>query len=161
MSLHRTLLYLLSLTSAALGSEQDILSDPTHPPDADTSSSYTRGLVSKTLSYRGNLPTPTSLPKTDPDTNTTHESQPDDTLCSASTHCLPGDYCFVHDGAIRCCPEGLACFSIAADICYAQTVYWYEEIHVHYINTDEDGESGEEVAVITEWELRGGGSFLN
>jgi hypothetical protein len=91
--------------------------------------------------------------QTDPDIISDDESQLDNTSFSASTHCLPGDYCFVHDGSIRCCPEGLACFSIAADICYEQTVYWYEEVHVHYVDIDEDGGEGEEVAVVTEWEV--------
>jgi hypothetical protein len=87
------------------------------------------------------------------DTNTDKETDLDSTHCSASTHCLPGDYCFVYDGSIRCCPEGLACFSIGGDICYEQTVYWYEEVHVHYVDVDEDGGMGEEVAVVTEWEV--------
>ncbi|KAL2847037.1 hypothetical protein BJX68DRAFT_268337 [Aspergillus pseudodeflectus] len=151
MSLHRTLLYLLSLTSAALGNDQDTVDNPTHTMDIDTSSSYSRNLFTKTFSYGGSIPPPTSLPDTD--TIFAEEPHLDNTRCSASDHCLPGDYCFVHDGSIRCCPEGRACFSITADICYEQTVYWYEEVHVHYVDVDEDGGEGEEVAVVTEWEV--------
>ncbi|KAL3451369.1 hypothetical protein BJX65DRAFT_303949 [Aspergillus insuetus] len=151
MSLHRTLLYLLSLTSAALGSDQDILDNPTQTPNIDSSPSYSRNLITRSFSYGGSIPTPTSLPDPEPETN--HEPQLDNTHCSASTHCLPGDYCFIHDGSIRCCPEGIACFSIMADICYEQTVYWYEEVHIHYVDVDDDGEEGEEVAVVTEWEV--------
>jgi hypothetical protein len=32
-------------------------------------------------------------------------------------------------------------------------VHWYEEVHIHYVDVDEDGGSGEEVAVVTEWEV--------
>ncbi|CEN60905.1 hypothetical protein ASPCAL07576 [Aspergillus calidoustus] len=174
MSLHRILLYLLSLTSAALGTDQDTVNNPTHTSDIDTSSSYSRNLFTKTFSYGGSIPPPSSLPgpHTHPpslphnprqrtvltmqvDTETVFAEEPhlEDTRCSASHNCLPGDYCFVHDASIRCCPEGLACFSITADVCYEQTVYWYEEVHVHYVDVDEDGGEGEEVAVVTEWEV--------
>ncbi|KAL3487210.1 hypothetical protein BJX62DRAFT_241242 [Aspergillus germanicus] len=149
MSLHRTLLYLLSLTSAAPASDQDILDNPTETSNIDTASSPVYpSAISPALLQRTVL---TMQLETDPETN--HEFQLDSTYCSASTHCLPGDYCFVHESSIRCCPEDLACFSITANIWYEQTVYWYEEVHVHYVDVDEDGGEGEEVAVVTEWEV--------
>jgi hypothetical protein len=56
MSLHRTLLYLLCLTSVSLANEQDILKVP---PNPNSSSSFSRHLVSKTFSYGGDIAAPT------------------------------------------------------------------------------------------------------
>ncbi|KAL3457437.1 hypothetical protein BJX64DRAFT_293116 [Aspergillus heterothallicus] len=190
ISLHRTLLYLLSLASVSVASEQDIFTHATNP---DSKSSYTRNLVSKTFSYGGNIPPPTLSPSADTHTGTSipsisidanphrDSSNParsdEDTplgydlcpagqkrctdvcipstqdCCSASTHCFPGDYCFHHDGEVRCCPEGLSCFTVSGDVCYEQMVFWYEEVHVHFVDMDDAGMEGEKVAVVTEWDM--------
>ncbi|KAL2826016.1 hypothetical protein BJY01DRAFT_256126 [Aspergillus pseudoustus] len=134
MSLHRTFLH-LSLTSAALGGDQGLPDNPSGTSNIDTLPSYSRNLVTKPFSYGGNYPSTDLSPSLD------------------DTRFLSSDYCFVHDGSTRCCPESLACFSIAGDIYYSQTVYWYEEVHVHYVDVDDDGGEGEEVAVVTEWEV--------
>ncbi|KAL2851148.1 hypothetical protein BJY01DRAFT_232972 [Aspergillus pseudoustus] len=172
-SLYRTLLYLLSLPAVSLASGQDILKNH---PSAGSSSTYTRNLVSKTFSYGGDILPPTLSPSADsqPAPTDKDEATPlsyalcpaghkrcanacipsTQDCCSASTHCFPGDYCFRHDGEVRCCPEGLSCFNISGDVCYAQKVFWYEEVHVHFVEVDVDGEGHEkreEVAVVTEW----------
>ncbi len=48
--------------------------------------------------------------------------------CSASTHCLPGDYCFLYDNEVRCCPEGLSCIHVSGEFIFKQTVQWYENL---------------------------------
>ncbi|KAL4933511.1 uncharacterized protein BDV17DRAFT_252140 [Aspergillus undulatus] len=48
--------------------------------------------------------------------------------CSASTHCLPGDYCFLYDNEPRCCPEGLSCIHASGEFIFTQTVQWYEDL---------------------------------
>lgn len=49
--------------------------------------------------------------------------------CSASEHCLPGDYCFIYDEKARCCPQGISCIQINGELLLEQTVYWYQEVH--------------------------------
>ena len=49
--------------------------------------------------------------------------------CSASEHCLPGDYCFIYDKEARCCPQGISCIEINGELLLDQTVYWYQEVH--------------------------------
>jgi hypothetical protein len=38
---------------------------------------------------------------------------------------------------------------ISGDVWYAQAVFWYEEVHMHFMDVDERG-LGEELAVVTE-----------
>jgi hypothetical protein len=39
---------------------------------------------------------------------------------------------------------------ISGDVWYVQTVFWYEEVHMHFMDVDEEGCWGEELAVVTE-----------
>ncbi|KAL2862538.1 uncharacterized protein BJX67DRAFT_385560 [Aspergillus lucknowensis] len=163
MSLHRTLLYLLSLPSISFCSEQDILGSPNiGPPRADGVSPHDGvSLVTRTFYYGASNPSPTLTPAQDSlrEENSTlgaiyyppNEKQFHDTTnpsaqdwCSASEHCFPGDYCFYHDGDTRCCPEGLSCFQISGDVYSEQTVLWYEEVHIVEDESDE---------IVTSWNL--------
>ncbi|KAL3441497.1 hypothetical protein BJX65DRAFT_288469 [Aspergillus insuetus] len=50
--------------------------------------------------------------------------------CSATEDCLPGDYCFIHENRVRCCPLGKSCFQIKGEVVLERTVSWYEEVHI-------------------------------
>ncbi|KAL4735928.1 hypothetical protein BDV11DRAFT_195024 [Aspergillus similis] len=156
MSLHRTLLYLLSLSAGSRAIGQDVLQDSSRD-----SSDVSRILLTKTVSYIGheNVPMPTTYDRADafsdrPQSNLScppDRKQCGDTCipstqdcCAASEHCLRGDYCYRHSNSVRCCPVGLACFQISGDVCFERTVVWYEEIHT--VDVDE-------VEVITSWDL--------
>ncbi|RDW83558.1 uncharacterized protein DSM5745_03884 [Aspergillus mulundensis] len=165
ISLHRTLLYLLSLSSISFATEQDVLDDsgrglyPSHG---------SRVLLTKTVSYNHHVPVPT---RDTPNTlSTSSEPSPvcpsdqkpcrhtcipsTQDCCSADQHCLPGDYCYIHSGSVRCCPQGLSCFQISGDVCFEQTVIWYEEVHiVNETEDDSDGAGAGEAVTVTSWEL--------
>ncbi|KAL4925318.1 uncharacterized protein BDV17DRAFT_272387 [Aspergillus undulatus] len=141
MSLQRTLLYLLSLSSLSLASNQDILEDS----DRDTSSLNSLSshdslvLVTKTVTYDEHpwptqvveLPSAPTYLNNDSPTFSCPPAQKEcnnscipttQDCCSAAEHCFPGDYCYHHQGSVRCCPEGLACFQISGDVCFEQRV---------------------------------------
>ncbi|KAL4746905.1 hypothetical protein BDW72DRAFT_183926 [Aspergillus terricola var. indicus] len=156
MSLHRTLLYLLSLSAGSRAIDQDVLQDSN-----GDSSDVSRILLTKTVSYTGHVGAPmtTTYDRIDafsdpPQRNIScppDRKQCGDTCfpstqdcCAASEHCLPGDYCYRHSGSVRCCPEGLACFQIRGDVCFERTVVWYEEVHIVDESEDE---------IITSWDL--------
>ncbi|KAL4983194.1 hypothetical protein BDW68DRAFT_169398 [Aspergillus falconensis] len=153
ISLHRTLLYLLSISAISLASNQDVLQDF----DRDPSHGH-RVLLTKTVSYTGHETPPMqthdtsdafsnpsefdlSCPPAQKQCNGTCIPSTQD-CCAASEHCLPEDYCYHHSGSVRCCPEGLACFQISGDVCFERTVVWYEEVHIVDENEDE---------IITSW----------
>ncbi|KAL4971708.1 hypothetical protein BDW66DRAFT_164789 [Aspergillus desertorum] len=160
VSLHQTLLYFLSLVAISLATNEDVIrnshSDPSQVP---------RVLLTGTVSYNGheNHPMPThgkwSLDISDALPNPLqlnlacqpNQKQCNDTCidsahecCAASERCLPGDYCYHHSGAVRCCPKGLACFQISGDVCFERTVVWYEEVHIVDENEDK---------ITTPWDL--------
>jgi len=58
--------------------------------------------------------------------------------CSASEHCLPGDYCFFYGGQVRCCPEGMNCIHINGEVVFEHTFYWYEKIYATDEVSEED-----------------------
>ncbi|KAL4899453.1 hypothetical protein BDW74DRAFT_110112 [Aspergillus multicolor] len=176
MSLYKTLLYLLSLSSLSLASEQDVLDESDR---ALYPSHGSRVLLTKTVTYNEHAPSPTdsqqsrinhlaltnnhpgigTIPSeaSKPSLNCPFDQKPCGKTCIPSTqdccfadhHCLPGDYCYIHSGAVRCCPQGLACFQISGDVCFEQTVVWYEEVHIVDETEHSDG-TGE---VVTSWEL--------
>ncbi|KAL2823550.1 hypothetical protein BDW59DRAFT_96532 [Aspergillus cavernicola] len=160
MSLHHTLLYLLSLSSMSFAGDQDVLMHP-------VSLHRTVALVTNTISYNGHTPSQIADPSLsrvphDKDSSSDNESTPScssdekwcpDTdsciplthdCCSASKHCFPGDYCFHHDAEVRCCPQGLECFQISSIVCIEQPVFWYEEVYIVEEDSDE---------VTTSWDL--------
>ncbi|KAL4938153.1 hypothetical protein BDV06DRAFT_201547 [Aspergillus oleicola] len=169
MSLSRTLLYLLSLSSISLARDQDVLQPD--QPFLEFPSHSSLVLITKTVTYDEHvLPTlPTQAPNSPllntPENatiscfstqkqcaNTCIPSTQD--CCSASEHCFPGDYCYHHSGEIRCCPEGLECYQLSGDVCFDQTIVWYEEVHIVEGGDDEDDREGQEQEVVTSWELR-------
>ncbi|KAL4863207.1 hypothetical protein BDV12DRAFT_30576 [Aspergillus spectabilis] len=157
MSLYQTLLYILSLSSVALAGDQDVLRNS--GLDAISSSLYISHAASSNISDLNshhdastssiyNTPTTENLscaPNEKQCNNACIPSTHD--CCSAAEHCYPGDYCFQHGGEIRCCPEGLACFQISGDVCFEQTVLWYEAVII--VKEDEDGDE-----VVTLWDLQ-------
>ncbi|KAL2847256.1 hypothetical protein BJY01DRAFT_246906 [Aspergillus pseudoustus] len=145
MLLYRICLY-LSLTTNVLSSEQDILAF-----NLERLLWSSRTFVTKTCSYDSIPVLSAPSPKPPSTTDTEREQKthlgynlcPSDQkrcgntcissthdCCSAKAHCFPGDYCFHHDG---------------------ERVYWHEELHVHFVEIDDSGSEGDEVAVVTEW----------
>ncbi|KAL4961102.1 uncharacterized protein BDV14DRAFT_204101 [Aspergillus stella-maris] len=156
MALLRNLFYLLSLSSVSFAGEQDVLQPDIHPSEQGTLRSHgSLVLVTKTITYDEHvLPTlPPDAPTLNTPENPTLTCIPStQDCCSASEHCFPGDYCYIHSGKIRCCPEGLECYQLSGDVCYTQNVVWYEGVHIVGEFDDQNGDLEREV--ITSWELQ-------
>ncbi|KAL4790383.1 hypothetical protein BDV19DRAFT_372464 [Aspergillus venezuelensis] len=172
MALLRNLFYLLSLSSVSWAGEQDVLQPHQDPSEQGALRSHgSLVLVTKTITYDEHV-LPSLPPKAPslPTFNTPENLNPTLTCpatqkpcgntcipttqdcCSASEHCFPGDYCYIHTGKVRCCPEGLECYQLSGDICYEQSVVWYEEVHIVGESDDQIGDL--ERGVITSWELQ-------
>ncbi|KAL4953384.1 hypothetical protein BDW69DRAFT_184519 [Aspergillus filifer] len=170
MALLRNLFHLLSLSPVSFASEQDVLQqEPNFSNGRALQSHGSLVLVTKTVTYDKHiLPT---LPPQAPSSPTLNipenptiicpptQKQCGDTCipttqdcCSASEHCFPGDYCYIHSSEIRCCPEGLECYQLSGDICFDQTVVWYEEVHIVEEHDEQAGDQEREVA--TSWKLQ-------
>ncbi|KAI9367695.1 hypothetical protein BJX61DRAFT_547242 [Aspergillus egyptiacus] len=153
MSLHRTLLYILSLSQVSFALDQDVLGAEA------VSVVNTRELSSYTVISPATA-TDTASPA-DHTTNPSHSTPPSynqnpipssPSPCSAPLHCYPGDYCFHHFGAIRCCPEGLACVQITGDVNIEQAVVWYEEVYTVEKGSDYDDDDDDD-DVLTSWDI--------